>query len=355
MKSIEDYVHLEPEFYQEVMSQRKELFENKFANIDVSNIDNVVIYATGSSSNAAFGALPFVSKVLGLPVRIEEPSISENYLMNVSDNTLCIAISQGGHSYSVVELVDRLQKAGHTVFALTSEDSSPLAQKSDNLLMMGMPIEEMPYVSAGYSVAILDLILIALTVSRMNNGISETTEENYYSLINKIISKVPKVVEQSTCWVEEKIDQFSKAERIIFIGYGATYGVAREGETKITEAVRVSAWGKELEEYMHGPYLGLHKKDFIVFIEPDGKLQGRANLLKKFLNQHVDNIFTIYANDRTTDDKDLHLSLETDELLAALFMTIPIHLLAYRLSKIKKIDLEASAYPDFDKITASKI
>ena len=47
---------------------------------------------------------------------------------------------------------------------------------------------------------------------------------------------------------------------------------------------------------MHGPYLGLHAEDIIVFIEPNGKLADRAQLLRKFLKQHVNHVYTIYAN-----------------------------------------------------------
>ena len=54
-------------------------------------------------------------------------------------------------------------------------------------------------------------------------------------------------------------------------------------------------------------------------------------------------------------EHDLSLEVEADELFAALYMTIPVHLLAYRLSKEKGHDLEHSAYPDFDQITSSKI
>lgn len=95
MKSIEDYVNLEPSFYQGVLDHYDDLFVSTVKDVEVTKIDNIVIYATGSSSNAAYGALPFMSKVLGLPVQIQEPSISENYLMNVSENSLSIAISQG--------------------------------------------------------------------------------------------------------------------------------------------------------------------------------------------------------------------------------------------------------------------
>lgn len=356
MKSIEDYINLEPKYYQNVLDNYQSLFGNQFSKDELDDIDNVVIYATGSSSNAAYGALPFMSKVLEMPVQIEEPSISENYLLNVKKNTLCIAISQGGHSYSVVKLVERLQGAEHKVFTLTSELDSPVAKVGKNILKMGMPVEEMPYVSAGYSVEILDLLLFALIIAKITRKITVEDYQQYFKEITTITQKMPDVIEYANKWVNQYLNEFATAKRLIFIGYGSAYGVSREGETKITEAVRISSWGKELEEYMHGPYLGLMPDDFVICLEPNGKLQKRADLLKQFLNKHVDHVYSIYANDaKNKKSHDLSLKVKTDELLVALFMTVPIHLLAYRLSKIKGNDLQHSAYPDFDEITASKI
>ena len=355
MKSIEDYVHLEPKYYEAVLQNYSDLFSNKLTQLN-KNFDNIVIYATGSSSNAAYGALPFMSNILKMPVKIEEPSIAENYLLHVSQNSLCIAISQGGHSYSVVKIIQPLQDAGNTVFALTSELDSPVGKVCHHVLDMGMPIEEMPYVSAGYSVEILDLMLLAMLIAQKTGKISSVEFTKLLSEIKNIVLKMPEVIMRASSWVENNISKFATAKRLVFIGYGAAYGVSREGETKTTEAVRISAWGKELEEYMHGPYLGLNLDDFIICLDPMGKLHDRMDLLKRFLNKHVKNVYTIYpGKDQSEAANDLSLGITTNELLTSLFMTVPIHLLAYKLSQVKKIDLQHSAYPDFDQITASKI
>ncbi|WP_423710547.1 SIS domain-containing protein [Latilactobacillus curvatus] len=130
--------------------------------------------------------------------------------------------------------------------------------------------------------------------------------------------------------------------------------MAREGETKITETVRITALGKEVEEYMHGPYIGLHASDHVIFIEPNGKLQERVAKLQKFLTGKVAKVVRI-TNGQVDRQDDLGLALPTDELLAPLFMTIPIHLLAYTASARKQINLKVAAFPDFDPITNSKI
>ena len=356
MKSIADYVALEPEYYQNILDDYQTLFTQHIDLSKIKQLNSIVIFATGSSSNAAYGARSLMSKILKVPVYIEDPSIAANYLHFSDPNTLYFAISQGGESYSTIHLVEEFIKNNQTIYTLTSNPNSPLYKVSNHVLSMGIPIEEMPYVSAGYSVTILDLILISLVIAQKNGNLNEQQFNSYLDQLQKVTHLLPKVIEQSQMWVNQYQNQFYHAKRVIFIGYGATYGVAREGETKFTETVRNTAFGKELEEYMHGPYLGLHEDDHIVFLEPHGQLAQRANLLKVFLDKYVKNVSTIYANNSNNlKEEDLCLNVDIDELYASLFMTVPVHLLSYQVSRLKGHNLEKSTYPEFDEITSSKI
>ena len=356
MKSIADYVALEPEYYQNILDDYQTLFTQHIDLSKIKQLDSIVIFATGSSSNAAYGARSLMSKILKIPVYIEDPSIAANYLHYSDPNTLYFAISQGGESYSTIHLVEEFIKNNQTIYTLTSNPNSPLYKISNHVLSMGIPVEEMPYVSAGYSVTILDLILISLVIAQKKGSLNDEQFNSYLDQLQKVTHLLPKVIEQSQMWVNQYQNQFYHAKRVIFIGYGATYGVAREGETKFTETVRNTAFGKELEEYMHGPYLGLHEDDHIVFLEPHGQLAQRANLLKVFLDKHVKHVSTIYANSSNNlKEEDLCLNVDIDELYASLFMTVPIHLLSYQVSRLKGHNLEKSTYPEFDEITSSKI
>ena len=356
MKSMQDYVELEPQFYQSVFENREELFKDFVDRAVQIDYKSVVIYATGSSSNAAFGARPFISKCLNVPVYVEEPSFNATYMLRPQKETLYIAISQGGHSYSTKHMIERLQADDMNVFVMTTDLNSPIGKIAKNHVDMGMPIEEMPYVTAGYSITILDLMLMALQLGAAKSSLSATEVSAYLDEIKTVLANLEEVVLRSKRWVERVKNKYLQANRMIFIGYGAAYGVAREGETKITETVRITAFGKELEEYMHGPYLGMHPTDSVIFIEPDGQLQERAIKLKHFLDRHGVDVTVISANG---DDKrvigKLGFNLNVDELLTPLFMTIPIHLLAFKLSALRENDLTQSAYPDFDEITGSKI
>lgn len=358
MKSMEYYIKSEAENYKKVMSNSQQLLKaivEKFVN-NKENYKSIVLFATGSSSNAAYGAVPFMTEKLGIPVYVEEPSIAANYHSNFRDDIFYIAISQGGHSASTIKVVQELLDKKIDVFVLTSDPTSPIAKTGAELILMGIKIEEMPYVTLGYSITILLLVLFAIEVNYRIGQSSTRIYKDNISQINLIIERLPKIVQLSDNWTNQYLKQNPDIDRLYFIGYGSAYGVAREGETKITETVHITALGKELEEYMHGPYIGLHKSDRFIFIEPQGKLETRAEKLNQFLKLHADHISIIAKDSISNSDSDvLNLNTNVNELLTALFMTVPIHLLAFKMSKSKKINLESPTYPEFDKITKSKI
>ena len=356
MKSIEDYVKLEPEIFKQIIYKRKELIKDFLMKVNNKDFDDVVIFATGSSSNAAYTVQPFLSKILRKPVYIFEPSLVLGATPIFSNKTLYLAISEGGHSRSIEKIIELLQAQTKLVWLITSNLNSPVGKVANNKLFLGMK-EEMPYVSAGFSSEVLFLILLALEFSKAQ-GVTPVGEYNtYQSDIEKFLVELPKCINQADLYVNKNKAYLSEKKRFIFIGYGATYGIAREAETKITETFGHSAWGKELEEYMHGPYLGLMSNDFICFIDGKGVLQEREQKLGKFLKEHVKDVCLFTTDSNLKFNKDLDFKFESDlsQTLSALLLVIPIHLLAFQLSKIKGISLVTSRYPDFDKLTHSKI
>ncbi|AGR06484.1 SIS domain-containing protein [Listeria monocytogenes] len=354
MKNMDYYIRSEQSVYENIIRSRKDLLQ-KVIQMEKVDYQAIVIFATGSSSNAAFAAQLYMSDKLAIPVYVEEPSTAGNYMLHLNKNTLYIAISQGGHSYSTIHLVKEIERQGGIVFTLTSDLTSPIAKESTRAIDLGMAIEEMPYVTLGYSATILMLNLMALELALLQEKMLEEEYQAEIAELKKITANLPKVVEKSAAWVDAHTQELMEAERVFFIGYGAAYGVAREGETKVTETIRITAFGKELEEYMHGPYIGLSEQDYIIFLEPQGLLEDRAEKLKQFLQGHVKKIRTFYADAGGEKADDLLLGVRAAELLTPLFMTIPVHLLSFEISKKKGINLEVSAFPEFDQITKSKI
>lgn len=352
MKSMLDYIKEETSINESIL---KNLNLSEFIYKTKNNkYRDVVIYATGSSSNAATSAYIFMEKVLKMPVYIKEPSIAMNYETNLNKDSLYIAISQGGHSSSTIELVEQFQDKKLEIFAITSDLKSPIAEVSENLIDLAMGVEEVPYVTAGYTATILVLWLLSLEFAEANKIISPEKKIGYIEEIKQTISLADEVINTTDQWFAKYREELLIKNRYVFIGYGSCYGVACEAETKFTELLHLAAHGHELEEYMHGPYLGLLEDDALFLIDSNGKLSQRMGRLRTFLDQHMTKNY-LFTSDKEGRETDLAFDISINEDLAPLVLTIPFHLISYYISQEKGFDLTTSYYPDFDKITESKI
>lgn len=352
MKSMLDYIKKEEEINNSIIENEKLLLP--LSNLRKGTYRDVVIFATGSSSNAAQSAYIFMQETLQIPVYIKEPSIAMNYERKWSSDTLYLAISQGGRSYSTIELVKYLQSINIQIFVLTSDLNSPIADVGHDVIDLGMGIEEMPYVTAGYTATILVLWLLALEVGFKIGSLTDETYKKNREEIKKVICLSGQIIETTDEWYQKNEEDLIDKRRFVFIGYGASYGVAKEAETKFTEILHLPAHGHELEEYMHGPYLGLQKEDALFLIDANGKLSERMLLLRKFLNKHMDKTYLV-TNGNEGQEGDLVFDFSINENMAPLIMTIPFHLISFYISQKQGTDLTKSYYPDFDKITGSKV
>ena len=61
------------------------------------------------------------------------------------------------------------------------------------------------------------------------------------------------------------------------------------------------------------------------------------------------------TNGNKGNKNDLVFDFSINEDLSPLIMTIPFHLISFYISQKKGTDLTKYYYPDFDKITASKV
>lgn len=353
MKSMHYYINLEKEINQSILEKFNQ--NNRLVDeMGAKPFKDIVIYATGSSSNAAQAASIFMQKLLNVPVYIKEPSIGVNYGQQWTEESLYIAISQGGHSYSTIELVKSLESKGMDVYIITSDLDSPIAKNGKKIIDMCMGVEEMPYVTAGYTATILILWLLTLNMSLNKGQINQNEKKAYTNKLKDTILLAEDIIKTTDEWYEIHKKEILNKKRFVFIGYGSCYGVVKEAETKFTEILHLASHGHELEEYMHGPYLGLQKDDALFLVDQDGILSSRMSLLRKFLNKHMTKTYLVTSK-CAQQTSDLAYDLSLDEYFSPILLTIPFHLISYYISQEKGTDLTKSYYPDFDQITKSKI
>ena len=312
-----------------------------------------VILATGSSANAIETAKYYVEKIAGVHVDIRIPFLFSNYASKVYDDEVYIAVSQSGHSYSTIEALKVIDQPD--CFVLTADMQSPITKGKAKTLDIGCGFEAVDLVTMGFSATVVSFMLMGLQAARLWGKIDETTYQQELLELKGVINRIDDVIQKCTVWYEDNQASFLDMSAVAVIGYGPGYGIAKEAETKITETIHCPMNGYELEEYMHGPYLAMHKDLSVFFIQSEHPaLKERMRALYAYIHKVTPHCYILHE-ETSLSGRDLSIGAPIDEFKSPLLYVIAFQYLSYRVCEDRGEDPMISPYDDFDHVLASKV
>lgn len=322
----------------------------KIANI---SSNKWVVLSTGSSYNAMLCAKYYVENIAKVSIDFKTNLPFIKYDQTLKDNEVVFAVSQSGRSTSTI---NALKKAKNNFcVSLTSNVKDGIVKYSNTNIEIGCGEEKVGYVTKGFSSTILTFMLVGLETARIWGRIdSDKYQEEIYNL-EKMVGNINRVIDVTNRWYENYKDILINAKHFVGIAYGPMIGVINEMDTKFTETIRVPVNARELEEYMHGPYLQVNNDQVIFFIQGNNELEKRANMLKEYISGFCNYCISISYKKLDKDPRTLCLGVDYDELISSILMVIPIQILAYRIAEDKKSDYTSNKFEDFSRIMSSKL
>lgn len=346
------YIREEPEALTRILRDYRQKLARLEAFARRRAVRRILLLATGSSLNAALCARYFFGLRFGIVVEVAEPYNFTHYDIIDPHTDLVLVISQSGKSASTLDAMRKAQAAGLSVFALTSDAQSPIARAGDGILDINTGIEQVGFVTRGFSATVLNLLLIALVIGHSQGKLNAAEQQAYLAQLHAVAMAIPGVIRQTEQFIDRHARLLQQGQRFVAMGYGALVGVAKEFETKFSETVRMPSSGFELEAYMHGPYLEANDQHLLFFIEDAP--HGRSRALRDYMASAVKQTFTLSLS-HETDARTLALNCPLDHHFAPLLLVAPVQMLAWRTAGLKGIDLALRIFDDFDRVLKSKI
>lgn len=319
-------------------------------------LKKILILGTGSSINAVKASKYFLEEILDIKLYIEEPSVFFNYEKLDTEIDLLISVSQSGKSDSTIKGTLKVKKTlDIPVIVITANSSSPLSKYSELILDLNIGIEQVGFVTKGFSGTILNLYLLFLNLRKLKYPNDTGIVEKHLKDIELLINKIPDVINESNLYFEKNKDILINSNRFLCIGYGSNFGISKEFETKFTEVVRCPSSGFELEEYMHGPYLEANKEHVIFYLDNGDFLSERMYLLKKYMDKYIKFSTIISSEKDESNSIFINIGDNINKNLLVILFVIPIQILSYKIATNKGINVEKKIFSDFDLILKSKI
>ena len=320
----------QPDIIENLLLKEEKHLSNICANLK-EKFDYILIAARGTSDNAARYAQYLLGSHNNIQVALATPSLFTIYKTPpVLERALVIGISQSGQSPDIVSVLDSAQKQGCPTLCITNDESSPLANVSDFVILLNAGNEKAIAATKTYTSSLAALALFSCFLNK---------EKTRLANLKKLPSIISDTIENSL----DKVEQASRyrfMEHCVVIGRGFNYSTAFEISLKIKELTRVIAVPYSSADFRHGPIATVNQGFPIFVVAPSGEmLEHIINFTEKLIHLGAE-LIIISDNQLILKQGKVFFTLPTGipEWLSPIASIIPGQLFARQLAIEKGYD-----------------
>lgn len=312
---------------------------------DAAQLPRITIVACGTSYYAGLVGKHYIERLAGVPVEVEYASEYRTRGPIVTPGQLVLAITQSGETADTLAALDLARSRGAQTAAIVNAEGSQAARLCDGVLTMNAGPEIGVASTKAFTVALLDLLLLATYLGEARNVLSEENTGEMIRAILGLPGLAGRLLAQSveSQEYEQLAERFHTRNSFLYLGRGLNYPIAREGALKLKEISYIHAEGYPAGEMKHGPIALVSRGYPVVVIAP------QDNVYKKTLSQ----IEQVKARDGVVlavgNEHDDELARIADhvlripaahELLNPILGVIPLQVFAYHMALRSGADVD---------------
>lgn len=319
--------------------------ELNLSNLQINEIAQIVILASGSSKNVADVAVDFFDKFVKIPIHVEFSSEFVCKKIQLRPNTLVIAVSQSGETKDTFEALMKAKSQGAFCLALTNNPNSKIHKESQSGILIGADKEKS--IAATKTVSAQLLCLYALGLYFMQE------REGDFCLIQKIIahlkslpSEVDSIIKKSGS-IEKAAQNIKDSSGIMFVSNGIFLEALKEGALKIKETSYIMTEVLPSGEALHGHFAVLDSnKTLVCVVVQDECCLNTLNNVSYILQKTGAKSVILNAGCSIEQDEKtclINLPLSEDYVMP-FYIIVACQLLAYHISSLLGHDINNPRY-----------
>ena len=294
-------------------------------------INRVVFVACGTSYHASLTGKYLIESLVRMPTEVLLASEFKYSAKALNDQTLVIFISQSGETADTLKALDAANETSKTL-AIVNVRGSSATRRADYVIQTQAGPEIGVAATKTYVSQLIAIYLFSALLADDQELLKRLDKVPDY--IDEVLKKQGIIREISRLYKRDK-DAF-------FIGRGFSYPIALEGALKLKEISYIHAEGYAAGELKHGPIALIDKNIPVVVVAPPGQDHKKimSNLQEvKARGADILGIGAIGDEDLVSESDNVFLiNPEVDDILAPLVYIVPLQLLSYHVSVIRKLD-----------------
>ena len=243
---------------------------------ELAAVDKVFLIACGTSYHVSLIARTMIQTWAKVPVVCEYASefIYENDVL-VTDNTLCVIISQSGETADTLTAARRIRAMGAKVLAVTNVLGSTAERESDGVLYVQAGPEVCVASTKAYTAQMVACALLALHLAHVKGELTLDELKAHGENLALLPEKIREVLARED-QDKRAASAFREASSALYLGRGVNSTTAYEGALKIKEISYLHAEAYPAGEMKHGPIALIEKGFPVVVIAPADSVRDKT-------------------------------------------------------------------------------
>ncbi|MBT4878766.1 MAG: glutamine--fructose-6-phosphate transaminase (isomerizing) [Alphaproteobacteria bacterium] len=312
------------------------------AKLNYKDLKKITFVACGSSYYSALIAKYWLENIANVSCKVEIAS-EFLYTNHFSDSRLVVFISQSGETADSLAALKMVKKEGVKTLVICNSEHSSMANIADYFINILAGPEIGVASTKAFTAQLTILALLTIEISFAHKLLSNSSKKNYC----RMLRKAPKLMNESFNKEDQIIDianLIKNRNSVIYLGRGASYGLAHEAALKLKEISYIHAEGIAAGELKHGPIALIDENLFIVAILPNDNITHKTISNLEEVKSRGGKIIVITEESLKNKVKDIAEKIiilpEINSFVSSIIFSIPIQLLAYHTAVAKGTDVD---------------
>ncbi|MEP6620034.1 MAG: glutamine--fructose-6-phosphate transaminase (isomerizing) [bacterium] len=307
----------------------------------LQHLDQIIITACGTSWHSALIGELMIEEHARIRVEVEYASEFRYRNPIVSDQTLCVVISQSGETADTLAAMREAKRRGAKTLGLVNQVGSTIAREDDGGVYLHAGPEIGVASTKAFTSQVIALALLTLKLSRLRN-MSVVQGREITQALAALPAQIQKILDNAA-EIEKIAEAFVDAENFLYLGRGYNFPVALEGALKLKEISYIHAEGYPAAEMKHGPIALIDENMPVVFIAPHDAVFDKVVSNVQEVKARGGRVIVITSRDEPALAGKIDYEIrvpETIDMLYPVLTVIPLQLLAYYIAAKRGLDVD---------------
>ncbi|HED4421399.1 TPA: glutamine--fructose-6-phosphate transaminase (isomerizing) [Pasteurella multocida] len=309
----------------------------------LEQVEHIQIVACGTSYNAGMVARYWFEHLAGISCDVEIASEFRYRKFVTRPKSLLITLSQSGETADTLAALRLAKEKGYMgAMTICNVAGSSLVRESDLAFMTRAGVEIGVASTKAFTTQLATLLMLVIAIGKVAGNISLSQEEE----LVKALQSLPAEIEKALAFnqqIESLAQDFADKHHALFLGRGEYYPIAMEGALKLKEISYIHAEAYAAGELKHGPLALIDADMPVIVVAPTNDLLEKVKSNIEEVRSRGGQLY-VFADKEAgfteTEGMKIMTMPKVNEVIAPIFYTIPMQLLAYHVALIKGTDVD---------------